>query len=158
VAGKSTPKATTEKQPARPLARPKGRLSKATLGKFRELLFGKRRALVGDMSGIEAETIGVGHVNPGDVSNVPTHPADIGTDNFEHEFSLGLLESERVMLAEIDDALARIDQGTYGICLGTGKPISKTRLQAKPWAKYCIEYAHRIEAGLVRPGVEDIEE
>ena len=82
---------------------------------------------------------------------MPTHPADIGTDNYEQEFSLGLLESERALLAEIDEALERIDKGTYGVCLGTGEPIGKPRLHARPWAKYCIEYARLIEKGLARP-------
>jgi len=85
---------------------------------------------------------------------MPTHPADVGSDTFEHEFSLGLLESERALLSEIDQALERIDKGAYGICLGTGKPIDLARLKARPWAKYCIEYARLIEKGLVRPGEE----
>ena len=114
------------------------------------MLLDKRRELVGDMTGIEAEAFGADRQEvKGDISD---HPADAGTDNFEQEFSLGLLESERTMLAEIDEALRRIDDGTYGICLGTGKPIGRARLKARPWAKYCIEYARMIEKGLVRPG------
>jgi len=83
----------------------------------------------------------------GDLSNMPIHMADLGSDNFEQEFTLGLIESERQILREIDEALARIENGTYGICLATGRPISKARLKAKPWAKYCIEYAKRLERG-----------
>jgi RNA polymerase-binding transcription factor DksA len=82
---------------------------------------------------------------------MPTHPADIGTDNFEQEFTLGLLESERQLLKEIDEALERIKNNTFGICLGTGKFIGKARLEARPWAKYCIDYAKQMEKGLVRP-------
>jgi len=116
------------------------------------MLLGKRRDMLGDMIGLEAETLGSGRNGSGDLPNMPTHPADIGTDNFEHEFSLGLLESERQMLTEIDQALDRINNGTYGICLGTGQPIGAARLRARPWAKYCIEYARKVEQGLVRPG------
>ena len=135
----------------------KSGLGKAALGKFRQMLLDKRRDLIGDMSGIAAETLGSRKNAAGELSNMPTHMADLGTDNFEHEFSLGLLESERALLCEIDEALERFEEGTYGICLGTGKPIATARLQARPWAKYCIEYARMIEQGLVRPGQEDEE-
>ena len=133
----------------------KSPLTKAERNKFQVMLLEKRRALLGDMNGIEAEAFGGN--GSGDLSSMPTHPADIGTDNFEHEFSLGLLESERTLLAEIDNALARIDRGTYGICEGTGKPIGKARLNARPWSEYCIEYARMVEQGLVKPGQEDDE-
>ena len=142
----------TAGNPAKKTATMKSRLAKSTIEKYREMLLGKRRDMIGDMSGLEAETLGSGRNGSGDLSNMPTHPADIGTDNFEHEFSLGLLESERQMLTEIDQALERINTGTYGICLGTGGPIGAARLRAKPWAKYCIEYARKVEQGLVRPG------
>lgn len=128
----------------------KGSLTKSERQKYRKLLLEKRRELVGDMTGIEAEAFGADRQEvKGDISD---HPADAGTDNFEQEFSLGLLESERVLLAEIDEALERLNGGIYGICLGTGKPIAKARLKARPWAKYCIEYARMLEKGLVRPG------
>lgn len=140
-------KASPRKVPA------KSHLTKAQREKYRLMLLEKRRALIGDMNGIEAEAFGGN--GSGDLSNMPTHPADIGTDNFEHEFSLGLLESERSLLSEISAALARIDEGTYGICVGTGKPISKARLDARPWSQYCIEYARMVEQGLVKPGQED---
>jgi len=126
------------------------------LTEFRNILLTKRRDLLGDMSGIEAEALRKDRKDiASDLSTLPTHPADIGTDNFEQEFTLGLLESERVLLDEIDAALQRIDEGTFGICAGTGKPIGKARLKARPWARYCIEYAHMIEKGLVRPEEEN---
>jgi len=55
-------------------------------------------------------------------------------------------------LRDIDEAMQRILDGTYGICLGTGKPIKKRRLMAIPWAKYSIEYAKLMEQGLERQG------
>jgi len=130
-------------------------LTRRELEAFRQMLLEKRRALIGDMTGIQAETIGVGRTSKsGELSNMPTHPADVGSDNYEHEFSLGLLQSERSLLNEIDEALQRIDAGSFGICLGTGQAIRKSRLTARPWAKYCIEYARMIEKGMVRPGSE----
>ena len=119
------------------------------------MLLDKRRALVGDMSGMAAEALRTNRQEgTGDLSKIPTHDADVGTDNFEQEFTLGLLESERVLLGEINEALERIDKGTYGICVGTGLGIGTARLKARPWAKYCIEYARMIEKGLVRRGQE----
>ena len=111
---------------------------------------------MGDMSGIEAGTLGRNQKeSAGDLSSMPTHPADIGSDNFEHEFTLGLLESERALFTEINEALERIQNRTYGVCMGTGKPIGKSRLTARPWCKYCIEYQKLIEKGFVRPGEAD---
>ncbi len=132
----------------------KSPLTKTQLKEFKKLLLDKRQDLVGDMNGIHAETFG----SAGDLSNMPTHPADIGSDNFEQEFTLGLLESERQMLTEINEALDRIDAGTYGICLGTGEAINLARLKARPWARYGIEYARMIEQGLVNPDEDDFED
>ena len=84
--------------------------------------------------------------------------ADIGTDNFEQEFALGLMDSERKMLSKIADALKRIGRGVYGICEGTGKPIAKARLEAKPWAQYCIEYATMVERGTIIEGEKAFDE
>lgn len=85
----------------------------------------------------------------GDLSSMPIHMADLGTDNYEQEFALGLMDGERKLLREIDYALERINNGTYGICIGTGQPIPKARLEAQPWARYCVEYARKLEQGLV---------
>lgn len=136
-------------------------MSKSELDEFRKMLMEKRRALLGDMSGIEAEAFRTNRQDrSGDLSNIPIHPADIGSDNYEQEFTLGLLESERTLLTEINEALERMEDGAFGICLGTGKPIDKARLRARPWAKYCIEYARMLEKGLVQPqdGTQDQEE
>lgn len=129
----------------------KNPLSKKELEEFRQILLEKRRDLIGDLNGIESETLKNRQGGSGELSNMPTHLADLGSDNFEQEFTLGLLESERVMLREINEALERIADGTYGMCLGTGKSIPKPRLRARPWSKYCIEYARMLEKGLVRP-------
>ncbi|NLF30236.1 MAG: TraR/DksA family transcriptional regulator [Planctomycetes bacterium] len=134
--------------------RPKCPLSKRELAEFREVLLTKRRTLLGDMTGMEAEALrGLG--GAGEQSSMPVHMADIGTDNYEQEFTLGLLQSERQLLREIDDALERMAQGLYGICMGTGEEIGVARLRAKPWAKYCIDYVRKIEKGMVRmPAVD----
>jgi RNA polymerase-binding transcription factor DksA len=128
---------------------------------FRGLLMEKQKEIIGDVNAMEAEALRKSRLEAGgDLSSMPIHMADMGTDNFEQEFSLGLLDSERNMLVDIVHALNKIDIGTYGICEGTGKMIIKPRLEANPWAKYCIEYATMVEKGLVIEGerVEDFEE
>lgn len=82
----------------------------------------------------------------GDLSSIPTHLADLGTDAHEQEINLEMMEYEMKLLEEIDQAIARIEDGTYGLCQGTGKPISKERLEAEPWARYSIEYKRELEA------------
>lgn len=121
-------------------------LSKADLNHFRELLVEKRHEILGDVGTMENEAFKAGS----NLSNMPIHMADVGTDNFEQEFTLGLIESERKILREIQEALGRIENGTYGICLGTGKAIPKLRLEAVPWAKYTIEYSRDLESGAIR--------
>ncbi|MGC9454854.1 MAG: TraR/DksA family transcriptional regulator [Phycisphaerae bacterium] len=150
--GKKTGPAKKKSSRKKTAEKPKTHLTKAELKEFRQRLLEKRRDILGDMGGMQSGHAGV---NPEEgisaAPSMPTHPADVGSDNFEHEFNLGLLQSERALLQEIDEALERINNGTYGICLGTGKPINKPRLRARPWAKYCIEYARMVEKGLVRP-------
>jgi RNA polymerase-binding protein DksA len=122
-------------------------LTPKELEHFRELLLAKRRELVGDMSSMEREALR--SATGSNLSNLPLHMADMGTDNYEQEFTLGLVEKDRQLLREINQALAKIQDGRYGICEGTGKPISKPRLEAQPWARFSIEYARLMERGLV---------
>ena len=117
---------------------------------FRDLLLAKRRELLGDVHSMEEEALR--SASGSNLSNLPIHMADMGTDNYEQEFTLGLVEKDRQLLREINVALAKIRDGTYGICEGTGKPISKARLEAKPWAKYSIEYTRKLESRILPRG------
>ncbi|MBC8105277.1 MAG: TraR/DksA C4-type zinc finger protein, partial [Anaerolineae bacterium] len=118
------------------------------LEEFRLLLLSKRRELVGDMSSMEREALR--SAQGSNLSNLPLHMADMGTDNYEQEFTLGLVEKDRQLLREINSALAKIQDGRFGICEGTGKPISKARLEAQPWARFSIEHARMMERGMLR--------
>lgn len=120
-------------------------LSKSDLQYFRNLLLERRREIIGDVGSMESEAFKGGS----NLSNMPIHMADVGTDNFEQEFTLGLIESERQVLREIQEALIRIDNGTFGICMGTGRPIPRVRLEAVPWAKHTIEYSRMLEQGKI---------
>jgi len=117
-------------------------LSPKELEFFRELLLAKRRELVGDMYSMEREALQRSGEN---LSNLPVHMADMGTDNYEQEFTLGLMEKDRQLLREINNALQKIQDGRYGLCEGTGKVIAKARLEVQPWAKFSIEHARKME-------------
>ena len=117
---------------------------------FKEILLEKRRNILRNVTEFEDEALRKSRLDAtGDLSSMPIHMADLGTDNYEQEFALGLMDSERKLLREIDNALVRLEKKTYGICEGTGKPISKARLEAQPWARYCVKYARMLEQGLV---------
>ncbi len=139
-------KAAEEASPAAAADKPiKTKLNKKELDHYRNLLLIQRAELVGDLSAMEAQALQAGG---GNLSHMPIHMADIGTDTFDQDFMLGLAETERRRLREIDDALKRIEDKTYGVCQMTGKPIPKARMNAKPWARYTIEAAREIERGL----------
>ncbi len=128
----------------------KSRLSAVAIEHFKQMLLQKRREIISNVNEFEDEALKKSRMDAsGDLSSMPIHMADIGTDNYEQEFALGLMDSERKLLRETDDALQRIEQGAYGICEGTDKPIRKARLEAQPWARHCVEYARMMEQGLV---------
>ena len=122
------------------------RLSPAHIEEFKAMLWAKRNEILGNVTTMEFEAL---RRDRSDLSNMPTHLADIGTDNYEIENILGLMDSERKILMEIDIALSRIENGTYGICEMNGEPIPKARLEAIPWARYCVACASQVEKGLL---------
>jgi DnaK suppressor protein len=81
----------------------------------------------------------------GDLSSMPIHMADIGSDNFEQEFTLSLMENEGGTLAQIESSLERIEEGTYGQCEDCGARIPKMRLNAIPYATLCVRCAEQQE-------------
>ncbi len=132
------------------------RLSPAEIKKFKAMLRAKRNEILGNVSTMECEAL---RRDRSDLSIMPTHLADMGTDNYEIDNILGLMDSERKILIEIDTALSNIDNGTYGICEMNGETIPKARLEAIPWARYCIACAGLVEKGLfVKKNSFDMEE
>ena len=127
------------------------KLTPTEIAEFKVLLLTKRNEILGNVLSMEDESL---RRQRSDLSNMSIHMADAGSDNYEIENILGLMESERNLLKEIDEALDRIENGTYAICQGNGKPIPKARLEAIPWAKYCVEYASMLEKGLIRNHTE----
>jgi RNA polymerase-binding protein DksA len=123
-----------------------GYLTLAEVRQFKIILLAKRNEILGDVTRMEYETL---RKERSDLSNLPFHMADAGTDNYEMENTLGLMDSERKLIGEIDAALGRIDNGTYGSCEGNGEPIPRQRLKAIPWARYCVACARLLEKGLL---------
>lgn len=143
-------KKTSRKQVSATRQRKQG-LTAGDIEIFKRMLLEKRREILINVNEFEDEALKKSRLDAtGDLSSMPIHMADLGTDNYEQEFALGLMDGERKLLREIDEALARIERGTYGICEGTNEPIRKARLKAQPWARYCVDYARMLEKGLVR--------
>jgi RNA polymerase-binding transcription factor DksA len=121
-------------------------MSEVEIKSYQQRLLALKRRLGGDLTELEEEALhGVGGEASGGLSNVPIHPADLGTDNFEEEVSLGLIENEYQLLTEVNDALARIEQGTFGRCENCGREIPRERLEALPYARYCAPCARKMQ-------------
>src|SRR5207302_7064081 len=73
-----------------------------------------------------------------ELSSLDQHPADVGTETFNRERDLSILESVEAELADVEHALRRLDDGTYGTCEACGKPIGDERLEAQPAARFCL--------------------
>ena len=116
------------------------------LESYRSSLLTLRARLKGDLDQMTDEALNRGNGDgSGNLSNVPMHMADVGTENYDQEFTLGLIENEQETLEQVVEALARVDAGTYGTCQECGNPVAKPRLQALPHTRYCIECARKVE-------------
>lgn len=122
------------------------RLSTKQLAVFRELLLTKRRVLQGDVDAMEVQALkGPASSDSGELSHMPLHLADLGSDNYEQDFTLGLIESEEEEMREIDDAMRRIDDGTFGMCESCESVIPMDRLKAKPHSRLCVKCQTQFE-------------
>jgi len=82
----------------------------------------------------------------GGLSNRPLHPADLGSHSYEVDMGLDLIQNEEALIEEINAALRRLDEGTFGQCELCRQEISQDRLQALPYARWCVACARREEA------------
>jgi RNA polymerase-binding transcription factor DksA len=129
------------------LPTPHRKLNAKDRKEFRALLLKRRAIIAGDVEHMHNDVMKhSGAAASGDLSTVPYHMADVGTDNFGHEFLLGLIENEEEELRQIDDALERLEDETYGVCT-CGKQIPKPRLRALPYASLCISCKRDEENG-----------
>lgn len=122
-------------------------MTEAEINHYRRHLLAMRRRLGADVSELADEALRpVGGEASGNLSDVPIHPADLASENNEEEITLDLMENEGRILAEIDDALKRIEQGTFGRCENCHREIPRERLDAVPYARYCIRCARKLQA------------
>ncbi|MEZ5386228.1 MAG: TraR/DksA C4-type zinc finger protein [Prosthecobacter sp.] len=112
------------------------------LKKQRQRLVDLRDAYLNSIEGVASETI---RNENGDASAFGMHQADAGSDAYDRDFALSLLGKEQDALYEINEALKRIETGTYGLCEGTGTKIPEERLEAMPFARYSVAYQEKIE-------------
>ena len=117
---------------------------KAEWKKYYDSLLNLRGSLMNQMGDLKKESAE-------EMSGYSMHMADSGTDNFDRDSALSLLSSDQDAVYEIDEALKRIEKGSYGRCELTDKAIPKTRLNAVPWARYTVESQAQLEKdGAVR--------
>ena len=119
--------------------------------KYKKLLLERRRQLTGSLDSMAEEALkthGGGGAGADEI-------ADLGSDQYEQELTLGLMQAERVEVQNIDDALDRIEDGSYGKCQGCEVNIPTPRLNAVPAAEFCIECQSHVEKYGVPPGEMD---
>ena len=122
-------------------------LKKDELESYRTVLQNIRARLRGDLDQMTDEALRrTQPESSGNLSNVPLHMADVGTENYDQEFTLSLIENEQATLEQVQDALGRVEQGTFGRCMECQEPIAKARLQALPYTKHCIQCARKMES------------
>lgn len=122
--------------------------SKTTV-RLRRELEQLRARIRGSAESVASQALGPsGGQDGGDLSNAPFHLADEGTEEFLHDMSAALAENEVYLLREIQDAIARMDQGNYGHCESCGQAIAVERLQGVPYARHCVRCAERNQTGL----------
>lgn len=122
-------------------------MKKREAKEYKESLLFLRARLRGDVTAMAGAALNkTRSESSGDLSSMPIHMADVGTDNYEQEFTLSLMESEEGTLEQIEAALERIEDGVYGACVECGCKVPKTRLRAIPYTPYCVKCASKLEA------------
>ncbi len=113
-------------------------LSKEQLKRFRQLLITERARVVGEIRSIAQDASKSPREASGDLSAYATHLADMAADTYERELSMNLVSGEQEILYQIDDALKRLDDGSFSVCQQCSQPITMSRLKAVPYASLCI--------------------
>ena len=122
-------------------------MKKAESKGYKEVLLSLRARLRGDVHAMaDAALKQTRSEASGDLSYMPIHMADMGTDNFDQEFTLNLMETEEDTLGLVESALERIEEGVYGTCVECEGRIPKARLNALPYTPYCVKCASKLEA------------
>ncbi|MFM9067308.1 MAG: TraR/DksA family transcriptional regulator [Planctomycetota bacterium] len=121
-------------------------MNKRESKEYKQLLLALRARLRGDVSAMAYAALKkTRSESSGDLSSMPIHMADVGSDNFEQEFTLSLMENDEETLSQIEAALERIEEGVYGLCVECDAKIPKMRLQALPYTPYCVKCAAKFQ-------------
>jgi DnaK suppressor protein len=121
-------------------------MKKAEIKVYKERLLALRSRLRGDVTQMADAALRKNRMDGGgEISSMPIHMADLGSDNFEQEFTLSLMENEEETLDLIEMALERIEEGSFGQCDECGSKIPKARLNALPYAALCVKCAGQME-------------
>lgn len=125
-------------------------MKQSEYNQFKKQLLSLREKLVAHVDYMHGEALKKSRQDAsGDLSNVPIHMADIGSDNYERDFMIELIQNSEQSLRDIDTALEKIENGTYGICEVCEKKINKERLKALPFAKLCVNCQREEETGRI---------
>ncbi|MGD9015169.1 MAG: TraR/DksA family transcriptional regulator [Candidatus Omnitrophota bacterium] len=118
----------------------RNKLSKKDLNYFKKLILKRKDELMDALKHSLEDTLKKSpREAAGDISGYAFHMADLATDTYDREFSLGLASNERKIIYEIDESLKKIQEGKFGICEKCKSPISKTRLKAIPYTRLCLK-------------------
>ncbi|MDG2124649.1 MAG: TraR/DksA C4-type zinc finger protein [Verrucomicrobiales bacterium] len=120
------------------------KVSRAFVKRQKTRLFALRDDLTDQMAGVARDNLRQSK-DAGDSSAFGMHQADAGSDAYDRDFALNLLSQEQDALYEIDEALKRIEDGAYGVCEMSGKPIASARLEAMPFARFTVECQAQLE-------------
>jgi DnaK suppressor protein len=124
----------------------KKKFVKKELAEFKKLLLKKKESILDDIKHISDDTLKKSQKEAsGDISGYTYHMADVATDTYDREFSLGLASNERKMIYEFDDALKKIEEGVFGVCEDCKCLIAKSRLKAVPYARLCVKCQEKKE-------------
>jgi len=142
---------STRKKRDEPIEIEESTMTREQLDRYRDRLEALARSLKDTFADLSGEALRrTGGEASGNLSNAPLHLADLGTDNFEHETSVGLLEMQGQRMEDVSAALLRIREGTYGQCQECGREIPPGRLDAVPYAAHCVRCADKLQSrGLV---------
>ncbi len=120
-------------------------MKKADMNVYKERLLDLRARLRGDVSSMAASALRQSRSEGSELSSMPIHMAELGSDNFEQEFTLSLMATEEDTLGMIEAALIRVEEGVYGRCVQCEGIIPKTRLNAIPHTPMCVKCASSLD-------------
>ncbi|MDP3731740.1 MAG: TraR/DksA family transcriptional regulator [Candidatus Omnitrophota bacterium] len=124
----------------------KNKFNKKELEYFKKLIFKIKEKIIDEIKSISKDTLKKSQKDAaGDLSGYTYHMADVASDTYDREFSLGLASNERQSLYELDDAIKKIEEGTFGICEECKSLISRTRLKVVPFARLCVKCQEKRE-------------